>query len=677
MRPAACIFTATQDVVLQRGELPQVELTDTKMGRLQCASLVMDHAHNAMSLAGPGRIEVLPSAVRGKDTPITAGTQPIVATWFKSLDIELAKIPGSRAGKTDSIIRRAFFDGSADIRDPGAWWIHADKLDAQLAFAVQDGGRPQQAIEHFLATGNVAALSYHSGTPEAQQIPDSIGGQRLELTTARSPGKALPLPDQLFVDGQVKAIAYQPDKKIPASGSRRRWRPRARWPAWNPSRPPPPRPATAPSTAPATDMMHGLNVRDLLASGGVKSPSTALAIRPSSPPRSPLQADAKANTAVLIGQNAAGDSPAVFAEVERGEDHISGLEIHLDSATQGIAIPGKGEFVFLQQSKKVEGKPAETYPVKITWNESMAFAGKAHTGQFFGGVKAMLVDKPDQSSELQTDRLYVTLAQSAGDAAAATNPAAMAKGLDRLHAEGHVIARGETYDADHNLLTRMLLTRQAADGKFVGVESLMYSEKEKLLTIPGVGSMLVEDHRPQPKAKPGQAEDQQTASARGTTAFSWQDGLTYAGKTGEIRLNKAVTMVYKPLEPLRLNAGRPAAGRGNSASTVSQVTLTCGTLVAIAANSEDHDKQPGGGWAIATTSKFPACAEGWGDRQAELMMDQTLLDGDTLLFDMAKNQARAVAKEHGQARAGSPDLGGYLNADEIIWDLAKDPSKEG
>lgn len=651
---------ATQHVVMEPGELPQVELSDPKLGKLVCRGIDFDRLGNTVQIIGPGRLEAAPDALQQADEKsATSPAQPIIATWTRTLKVALAKVPDlKQSGKSTLIVRHALIEGDVDVRDPAKWWIHADTLDATVADAPKGATGRQQRLEHLLATGNVQAQSFRNGAPGGHEQPDAIQGQRLELLTARPAPQALPEPDRLLVDGDVQAVSYQIDKKDPAHLLKSR--------IDTPKLMVRLEPRNAGSVPAKDDALGNLNVKELQAVNGVRVEMELHNSQPVVATADQLFADAKANTATLLGLKGAGNA-AQPARLQRGEDGIAGMEIRLDRATQSIAIPGPGQFAFLQQGKKQEGKPAEIYPVVVTWANSMAYNGQQRRGEFDGNVHARLVGKSDQTSELETDNLSVLLAASGsvgGDLADAG-----AKGLAELRALGNVRVTGNTLDEKGTPLTGMLLR---------DVRVLTYSDTSKLLTIAGPGNMLLEDSRPTAKSDNKAQPTLAGSGSRGKTAFHWEEGLTYDGKTGEILLKKNIRMVHQPLEPIRVAAPGSKPEKNPSAkggSVISQITLDCQSVLATLDNAKENTSNPvtfGGGENVKLSK---VTAVGSEKALATLWMDQTTLIAPELEFNAIKNQAIARGKDDDVARASSPEWG-IMSAEEILWDMTKDPNKK-
>ena len=67
--------TAKRHLMLEPGELPNVELTDAKFGKMTCRALDLDQAGGILTLAGPGRIEAqnTNTGAAASKGPLTAG----------------------------------------------------------------------------------------------------------------------------------------------------------------------------------------------------------------------------------------------------------------------------------------------------------------------------------------------------------------------------------------------------------------------------------------------------------------------------------------------------------------------------------------------------------------------------------------------------------------------------
>ena len=722
--------SGSKSLRLDPGALPNVELSDTQLGKVVCMGLSYDPTLSPhdngngkvlaagggegawlggglVTLTGPGRMETRTGALNALGSDNAGGTkggtkkgeagaekEPVVATWTKSVELTLRDVPDlKRPGKTTAVVRRAVLTGQADLRDP-TLWIHGDTLDALIATGLEPGSKPgdpprrKQGLEHLLATGNVQVESIRNNSPEARQAPDTIQGQRLELITALPAGAAgnrggvgghgeLPQPARLLVDGEVVALMHQPDRRDASKVLSDKITTSQMVVLLEPKK------AARADTDKTGQTVGNVGVRELRAAQGVKvelegygkdlvvATAQTLLAQPS--------ADNKSGSAVLTGT---GNQPVVL---ERGHDKIQGLTMMLDQKNQSIEIPGAGVFEFLPPPKEGgEAKVGEANagnPVRMTWQKSMKYDGRLGVADFNGPVRAWLVGKPDQESILMADNMRVTRAAAGGGGGGGAGDVATANlKLSQIHAMGHVTARGATFDPDHKMLTRMLLN---------DVAELLYDDSNKALVVPGPGQMLVEDYRPDNAGKGGEPGGGGTAGGRGQTSFAWQESLTYLqrpGEPGEIKLNKNVQMIHVPLKPVRAGAaGGAAGGKGaGPAGGINRVELTCQNLRALLvsgksdANTAASSNPLGlGSNEGAKVTRVDATGPATDLAMLKINEDKVRLAAESLLFDALHNQAVATSKVDSgiPAHAESADWG-MMNADQIIWDMTKDPANK-
>ena len=642
-----------QRIQLDAGPSGTIELADSKAGTMVATGMLWLRTQGRMVFGGPGRATMLDTALQEGAAPAPRKA-PVTSAWTKSLDLTLvpdARKTAKKAGMASGqVIREAILTGDADVRDPASFWIHGDSIDALIAQTAE--GR--QALEHLLALGSVQAVGFRNASSgaAADAEPDGLRATRLEVkTTPGAAGKG-PQPDVVLADGDVVAVSHQLDKKDPTKVQRQQ----IATPKLIAYLEPKPSSTTTPAATAPAQGLGGFAVKRLLASQGVQVKMDGYGPEPVEASADTLSADTKAGTAVLQGVAKAGTTQ--FVRVRQGERQIAGMTVLLDREAQSLEVPGPGDILFEEAPKKPTDKPL---PVQIRWVTSMRYSGRDHEAVFIGSAKAMVIGRADQESELSADRIRAVLAGAGATTrpAAAGDAVAMDSGkLSELHADGNVDASGATYDPAHKLLTRMHL---------MNVDSLNYDKVKDLLTIPGKGEMYVEDYRPESPAK------QDNRSARGKTAFSWEQGLTYAGQPGEIELHKNVKMVHQPTKPLTMPSvagGGDAAGGGGKAQGIKTIFLTCADLKAWLAKNETAAAGTTNSLALGTNSQA-SLSRVLATGSAQLTLDENVLRAQTLEMDTARNKAVAIGQGENYAQLLRPGVA-VAEARRIEWDLTKE-----
>lgn len=633
---------SAQRLELESGALKAVEIADASMGSITCQGLKVFQAEGKLELAGPGRLESLQG---GMGRTKGAAKEPGVIRWTNMLLAEIQAAPDPKnARRTTQFLRRALFTGDVDCRDTG-FWMHSQKLDARLALPTEVSR--QQALEHLLATGSVQIKNARpGGTLEDASAPDTIACDSLEIRTARPIETKPPQVDAMIAEGKVTAVTHQVDK----SREKKLLTQMIQTPKLTV--------LLEPKGEKTADAGTGaFNARRLTADGGVAVELDGYGPQKIFASALTLDADPKAGTAKFTGPRP--ESADKMARLQQGDNLIEGSTILLAQKNQSIDIPTAGRFVFRQPA----ARGGESTPVQLLWQEHMKFDQKSMVGSFDGKVRATLLGKPDQKSELTCDSMQVALTGAEGDKAAIAPSAPATPGgkirLKEIFAKGKVEAEGLTLDARGNVLTRQKLW----------APSLTYFENTRTLRVPEAGKLVVEDYRPETKTP--RTADARTplgggGSARGMTGFSWEGALVYAGDAGTIDMTKDVRMVHVPTQAFKTMPLK----KGSAPRTSSRAELACQALFAKLVTTKESGDVSASPVALGTSGQVRVSQVKAQD-QAVLIIDEQQLAADVVEFDTTRNFATAIGRNGNPVTIVSGELG-QGTAEWARWDLTKD-----
>lgn len=216
---------------------------------------------------------------------------------------------------------------------------------------------------------------------------------------------------------------------------------------------------------------------------------------------------------------------------------VRGPEIHFDSSDGKARITGAGSLHAIQQASATQ--PAQ--PVDVTWVNSATFDGAANRIDVDGGVAAKLVDKKGFVDTVTGDHLRIDLRPKPTTQPAATQPAggsALAqvspkdaglkmdpfkgKEVVALNVEKNAALTSTLAGPNNDILQQFEL-----EGPTIALRELADDgTPSRTLHVPAAGRMVARDHRPAARQQANASND--SAGARGATAFQWSKELVYS-----------------------------------------------------------------------------------------------------------------------------------------------------
>lgn len=337
------------------------------------------------------------------------------------------------------------------------------------------------------------------------------------------------------------------------------------------------------------------------------------------------------STAVLSG------GPATLT---RGGAVIEGASIALDGVERRLLVDGPGTFRY--RGRAAGGGAAA---VTATWARALRVDDRAGTVEAEGTARAVSDPSPLEVDTLTAERLrlaFTPASEGAGDAG----------GERRLLRAVALAGPAEDAEAARIDSRRYAADASARDGRgelerliFVEARELAASEVDGTIAAPGAGRLLIDDRRAEGAAAPasGLAD---FGSGRGTSLFSWSEGLRFDRASGQVELFRQVRLLHRPGPERALT------------------TLDCDRLTATLRGAGG----PGAGAAgLEGAALLAAAAEG----EVLLQNLERQLRADTLRFDAVANRAEAAAGAGDERRVTlfDPAQPQPLVARRLIWDL--------
>jgi hypothetical protein len=496
------------------GEHRPLRVESPQMGTLTGTRLAIDQRAATGFIDGPGTLDAIQD------------DQPLHASWQDRLDLTFHRDPG--AGPGVSGIRTAAFGGDVTVRHP-----QFDMSGRTLRLALSDpADDPQgkQAIQAFEGEGDVHVVA----RPQREQDALDIRAQRVEALMAETPDGGT-APRQLLAEGEVRAQRL----------GQTLWTDRL-----------------------DVTLAHGeggeVTLQRLEALRNVRvdleeQQVTALAER--------LVTDlASTDVAAAEGEQPerAGEEIQLFgrdgdpARLVRDDGELTGDRIVLWTASQTAHVPGPGEFTFIRpgggQGER-EGEGAAT--LRVTWARSMQYDHHSGFARFQGDTVAVTSSPTDQT-RLSCDDLRIefepqAVADAAGEGAdaAADDPAndgnALARQVRSMQATGDSIFLAERFDLPVDDESRRLVSRFRLTG-----EAMMFTAASEQLSVPGPGTMLIEDYRGDGDANAADAGEGAASGGvalvgNGQTLFTWTGGLLMDAARNDLVIREDVRMIHRSL----------------------------------------------------------------------------------------------------------------------------------
>ena len=544
--------------------------TDTT---ISTEGLTYASADRVATLRGESRVLAPIGAADGKK----AGGQMFDASWRDSATFHLV---GQR--EQDLWVEHAHLAGNVDVKAPqgqvrsqhleltfGAPTAPASRPAHDEIAAPAEAGKAQPNLRRVIATDNVFCELI-----DAKEGARRLECQRLALETVRSDAGDL-YPSVVDAGGSVRASTR--DQRLDAGHVLLRLRPAPHAPRHAQAALDDAGVPVAGDDAPPVElesMTATDSVRVASADGGVATGRQLL---------------------VTVGEGGhaqielSGD-PARVEDAANGA--LTGPRIVVDPKSGVAHVPGPGTLRAVQRDVKKDvpaGADASGgRPIEVTWADHADVRAADNRIEITGAVTLWITDTDGSVRTATAGRVDVELAPKpveapreggatpepdvdrAGgkDGAAGVSPSRRA---DQLAQSVNMdLFKGKEVAAVHLRENAVLNSKlAAADGTLLRhfhlkAKDLTYDVRERRLSVPGPGQMLVESHEPRPaegEPRPAKADDAAAsvmAAGNGITAFEWARSLEYDESEGRVVMDGSVVVSHQPDAK---GDGRPAAIR--------------------------------------------------------------------------------------------------------------------
>jgi len=536
---------------LVAGEGPKVVLKDDRNTAI-CRSFVMERHRD-----DPGKT----SGARMKGQLLGTREQPARLLMDNTQEVACEDI------KFDRIVQRAWLTGpgymlqthqgdkastrpasrparpAPDAVDRISW---SDRVIVAFGVAPPREGqnRPSEYIQRVQLYGDVKLVQNLAAGPVPTSLPaksDFVQSERMTIQFQRDDKTGEVSPQYAYAAGQARA--RQENTAISADLLGVSF-----------ARPQPTQKKPEPTTR------RSARVQTVKAKPGLLKAEGNVVVVDSRDPGQPLRAvadqiisDPTKRTALLTGSD---------VRISQGPNVLSGTHVRLEEAGQVAFVTGPGSLDFLTDKDLNGARLSKPRPIRITWADSMDYAGTRNSAIFTGEVK--LRSQTDQMDCRQMQVIFERTEPSTRPAKArpaATGPAkasvassrpadrgplAMAeyssRRLSMILADGQVVLQTRRADEQQHLLRRVQLA----------CEKLIYNAGAAQVDIVGGGTMLSEDYRPpQPKSKSAARTARPDDALSGNvdspsqTAFRWAKSLCYMQEQRSINMDGDVLMVHR------------------------------------------------------------------------------------------------------------------------------------
>ena len=558
-----------RQVWLSGTEQEPVEMTVNESRKLSCREVFFDKSRGLARVDGAGRMQddrrdEVPAAQDG--TAANAGGAPKLADpaaqsrkdraveirWSRGVDIEMGlrsvqrmnPATGVMEEKRREFLQRAWFHGDAFIKR-GDSQLSADEVAATFG-PPMSGENLADNIQHLDLSGRVKLSS----------DKDLISAERLDVEMTITPdGRNSPR----IVDGEGGVLVRQGKSEFRASRMHAVLQPRA----------PDQQKKGAAETATSFSSSR-MGIASLEAHGNVfaSDPDHNLKIRRTETLTCTMHPGDQLSKATLVSRD-----PAVYARLRYGEMAIHGHRIEIDMDSESVDVPGPGKSWMVSHNDFGGRKLKKPAPVKTTWEEKMQFRLAKEYGLFIGHVHS-----ETQSFSLDSDKLTVRFGKAppvqeqqkdgklvnrfwilgaiTGEKAELKPIESTMPGQERSRpvaviADGNAEALSSTYapaaseDTPGRLVSRL---------RIAGDRVVADLQREQM-SVPGAGSLLIEDYQFEPKDGPVRLASaaQRTAPLMSSlredgpsqTLVTWENSMDYFLDRNLVAFDKNVSMIHR------------------------------------------------------------------------------------------------------------------------------------
>ncbi len=624
----------TRTLALSGGGPKGVVLSGEGRGRLEVPALTARLGTGAVSVPGPG---VLLGALDERG----AGRRPAWETSARSRQISWSRSAALTLGVVDGwmtdALRSARFEGKVLAEDPRGT-LSAGFAEATFAPAAA-GGAPVLAG---LVAGEGVAVETEEGA--------SLRARALDVGFAASPDGGDPEPATLAATGEVSA---RRDRWLLSAG--------------------------ALQTTLARDEHGRVAVASAKAQTDVRLSGERLDMRAER-----VDLDVAGEHARVWG----GSEPEAWASIARDGGSVSGADLTVNGAARTLVVQGPGAFTY-QRDRAAGGgpeagaggaagaggsgagaagidapasplapalgaRPSARVRVEATWQTRLAVNEDAGTVEAVGAATATSTPTSAEMDTLSAER--ITLAFTPAERGGGVAAGSPRRALLRAEAEGsegspaRVDARRYA-ESVGNFAERTLERIMYVEGA-----RIVASDEAAVIEVPGAGRLLVDDRRAgrgradallaPPAGVPAPLE---LTASRGTSVFSWGDGLRFDRRAGELTMSRGVRLLHR-------------TAPGAQVASMECERLTALVRGAAAAGRPEALPVPG-----EQAELVSATAEG----AVVVRSAEAQLVADRLAYDALRQRATAAANPENRVTFFDPARPQPVTAARLEWDMAR------
>ncbi|MBI1337624.1 MAG: hypothetical protein GC164_11750 [Phycisphaera sp.] len=504
-------------------------LDSPSLGVLEGERLVIDQSTGIGQIVGPGKLRAINADIQTVTPPSTTPPTPATSNnlseglqvkWSDRVDLVFDPQVSADGSPGVGALRYVTFRGNV-FTDHPQFELATDKL----ALSLGDPGTTGPTIQGIDASGSVRVVTHPGSTRRGSQNP---ADRNLELTSdllriamehTDTSGDA---PTRLEATGHV--AAHESGRTLHAGKMEIQL-------------------AQAQPPTDAKPPANNVTVSSLTASDNVLVEIDGSATR--------IEGDRLVTVPGQDGQ----DQVEIFgsdtnpARMSRDDGSLTGEHIVLSDSGKTAHVVGKGIFT-VRTAPQSQGQAASN--LTITWLDSMTFNNAVGMARFVGGVVSDGYFGKD-TSRLTCDDLRIDFVPgSLEEANAVEKPVGEGaqRVLDNFHSINHIQADGNAVLlasrwSDHpggTLGSRLRIT-----GPTIFFDSL-----PQQLQVVGVGTMFVEDYRPDDAQRAASPDDAAvgktlgvTIAGRGATLFTWSSQMQIDMKYNDLRIFERVQMLHR------------------------------------------------------------------------------------------------------------------------------------